>query len=358
MCKGMSAQGIMYDMGYESNKEKCLGKSCCCAFLTLVLLLVILLPASLQKVGSTEVGLAYDSVWANLRESIMTEGLKTKPVFGDIILWPTDYQIIEFSGTPYKDDIEKGIMCNSKDGIQIQLQASFQFVPLQDKVYELTMNFRDFEGYKKLVTIQARSAIRHGCGTFTAQDFQLQRAKVQTSMQCLVKGYLGSNDVGYDTATCGEYYTNATSWQAPLKFHAVVKLLQLKNVDRPRSYQAAVEDKETARSDILLAKNERSQRETQAQTVKDKSVQTAKIILDTANTDANVTMAFAKADAQAVLERYQAYEQAYGLAKTNLSLSDVGILAYFGNQMVGGKAGENQTMAIPATAKVSYAGDL
>lgn len=332
-----------------------MGKCCCAAFSILVLLLVILLPASLQKVGSTEVGLAYDSVWGILSDDVVGEGLKTKPVFGDIILWPTDYQIVEFAGSPYKDNLDKGILCNSKDGIQISLQASFQFVPLQSKVHELTLNFKNMEGYTKLVTVQARSAIRHGCGEYTAQDFQTKRAEVQKMMECKVKQYLGSAEVGADPG-CTQSW-NSTSWVAPLRFHAVVKLLQLKNVDRPRSYQVAVEDKETARSDILLAENERQQATTKAQTTRDRAEQRAKAIINTAETQANVTLSYATADAQAVLERYKAYETAYGLAKENLTLSEVGVLAYFGNQMVGGKAGENQTMAIPATAQVSYVND-
>jgi hypothetical protein len=93
-------------------------------------------------------------------------------------------QIVEFKGTPSSSGtsatrVARGIACNSKDGIQISLQASFQFVPKQAAIYKLTMDYTDFKTYEKLVKIQARSAIRHGCGNFTAQDFQTRRAEVQ-----------------------------------------------------------------------------------------------------------------------------------------------------------------------------------
>jgi hypothetical protein len=84
--------GILYDTGYTTNKTTCLGK--CCGVITAVglLLLVILLPSSLEKVGSTESALAYDAVWATLETTVLTEGLKIKPTFGTLLKWPTEYQ--------------------------------------------------------------------------------------------------------------------------------------------------------------------------------------------------------------------------------------------------------------------------
>jgi len=313
--------------------------SCCAVTITFVLLLLIILPNALEKVGSTEVGIPYNSMWGVLgtQDDLMREGLKQKPVFGTIIKWPTDYQIVEFAGIPTsgKDQrVSRGIACNSKDGIQINLQASFQFVPKEEEIYKLTMDYINFEGYEKLVKIQARSAMRHGCGNFTAQEFQTDRALVQDTMERKVK------------EMCGE------------SFKATVKLLQLKNIERPALYQAAVEGKESARSDIILATNERQQKLTVSRTALDKANQLAISTLDSAYTDGNITIAFAKADATAVTERYQAYADSYGDAMTTHNLTQAGVLSYFGSQMVGGKAGPDQTMNLPATAKVSYVSEL
>lgn len=86
-------------------------------------------------------------------------------------------------------------------------------------------------------------------------------------------------------------------------YQATVKLLQLKNIERPAQYQSAVEGKESARSDIILAENERQQKLTVSYTALDKSYQLANATLDSAYTDGNITLAFAKADATAVTER-------------------------------------------------------
>ena len=58
------------------------------------------------------------------------------------------------------------------------------------------------------------------------------------------------------------------------------------------------------------------------------------------------------------LPRYNAYSASYGDAMDTHSLTPAGVLSYFGSQMVGGKAGPDQTMNLPATAKVSYVSEL
>jgi hypothetical protein len=309
-------------------------KVCCGTFVLLLLLLVILLPSSLEKVGSTEVALAYDNVWAHLNEEILREGLQTKPTFGSLIKWPTDYQLVEFTGTSYKDSGSSQIRCNSKDGIQITLKCSFQFVPDSEKIYDLTMKFRDFDNYKSLVEIQARSAIRHACGDYTAEQFQSARADVQNKTEVNVKRFALKN------------------------FDAIVKLLQLKNIARPARYQAAVEAAETAKADIKLAENQRDQELTKAKITKDKSIELARATLNTAYTQGNITLAFAQADATAVKERYKAYEDAYYAAKVKHKLSVPGILSYFGTQMISGKAGPNQVHNLPSMAKLDYKDEL
>jgi len=288
----------------------------------------------LEKVGSTEVALAYDNVWADLSDKILTEGLKTKPTFGSLVIWPTDYQLVEFTGLSSKDSGDSQVRCNSKDGIQITLSSSFQFVPSSEMIYDLTMKYRDFENYEALVKIQARSAIRHACGDYTAEQFQTERAAVQTKMENNVKNYTATN------------------------FGAIVKLLQLKNIQRPAAYQRAVEESEAARADITLAQNERDQELTKANIQYDKAFQLARATMSSANTTANIIVAFATADATAVKERYKAYEDSYSAAKETHGLSIPGILSYFGTQMINSKSGPNQVHNLPSTAKLDYKDEL
>lgn len=295
----------------------------------IVLLLIILIPSSLSKVGPTEVGLSYDNIWGSLGDEVLTEGLKTIPPFGEIIRWPTEYQLVE-----YADAGNSAVRCNSRDGIQINLQASFQFVPSSNMVYKLSLKFRNFDTYKDLVKIQAKSAIRHACGDFTAEEFQTERAAVQLKMEGNVKNYTKTN---YD---------------------AIVKLLQLKNIDRPIAYQVAVETSEAARADIILAENQRAQEITKASIQVDKSLQQARAIMSSAFTQGNVTVAFAMAEATALQERYKAYEDSYYTAMRTHQLTIPGILSYFGTQMISSKSGSEQVHNLPLMARLDYKNEL
>ena len=188
------------------------------------------------------------------------------------------------SESEYKTMVDDKVVCNSMDGIKIELECTFQFVPDMEKMYELTMKYKDFATYSALVRLQARSAIRHACGRSSAQEFQTERAKVVGWMNDAVRTAL-------DT-----------------KFYAEMKLLQLKNVERPTLYQTAVEAKETARSDIDLAGNERDQAITIARTRLDKANQVADATMDTAYAQANVTVRYAKSTADALLDKYRSYK--------------------------------------------------
>jgi hypothetical protein len=72
-------------------------------------------PASLSRVESTEIGLAYDDVWKELDEEILTEGLKTIPPYGYIIKYPLKLETVTFNS-----DVDSSLECNSKDGIEVK----------------------------------------------------------------------------------------------------------------------------------------------------------------------------------------------------------------------------------------------
>jgi len=343
----------MFD-GEDGAKAKC----GICGGLTLLTLILcaILIPNSLEKVGPTEVGLTYNVVFPHLSKEAKMEGLHSKPPFGTIIKWPKDQKIVEFKGKPmiktkHNDECEDNdedndsdactmkvmtgrVDCNSYDGIKIEMDIAFQFIPDTQKIYELTLLYENFNKYQELIKIQARSSIRHGCGKYTAQQFQEMRPMVAKTMLADVK------------QDCSE------------KFMAIVSDLQIKNIERPRVYQAAVDERESARADIDLAENERQQRITKASTSLANAKIEAKAVLDSAYTAGNVTMAYATAAANAHKKRYSTYAKVYASAKKDLGLTHPGTLSYFASEMVRDKGGANQVMNMAAPAQTSYKAEL
>lgn len=284
-----------------------------------VLLILILVPASLEKVYSTEVGYAYDSVWAKLNHEQLTEGLKSIPPFGYIVKWPTSNQAVDLS-----------CQCNSKDAIVVDIECDFLYVPMASRVLNLTLMYKDFEEYDQIVTMTARSSVRNSCGDFTALEFQTMRDSVQRDMATKV-----SNDLR-------------------LLLKAEVLTLNLRNIERPHKYQDAVNAREAARADIDLAIYQRKQQIVKANTQLQQASLTANKTINTAETLAAVKVAFAEAAYNATMDRYSTYARVLSHAQGQHKLSNKGVLAWHGNEL----AQESDHVAIDSASRFSYRDEL
>lgn len=72
--------------------------------------------------------------------------------------------------------------------------------------------------------------------------------------------------------------------------NAEVDGVQLQNVEAPEEWEEAVEQKEDAREDIRLARNQRIQEITKAETALKEAEETAKVILANARNAAKITL--------------------------------------------------------------------
>ena len=109
---------------------------------------------------------------------------------------------------------------------------------------------------------------------------------------------------------------------------AAVLDLQLTQVDRPPSYELAVDAKENARNNIDKIKNDKAQLITQANTNLLKVRIQANKTIASANTNAIMTKATAASDAAIVTGRYSAQAATYAKARLDQALSSEGLLAY------------------------------
>jgi hypothetical protein len=289
-------------MEKKVSKDIVLG-SCC---LTFTILIIVLLATGITTISSTEVGVEYKTVEAKLVPDLILEGLHGITPFSQVIRWPVIYQTTTFTGPDIID-------CNSKDGLQIILDVSFQYVPQISKIYELTKIYKDFDNYKLVLNATARSSIRHTCSDFTSVDFQRSRSLVHNQLEQDVRKSI--QDVLYST----------------------VVELQLRNIDRPRAYENSVETAEAARSDIPLALNEREQRLTSSKTKLVESKQAANKTLDSATTRAEVILTAANIEAETIVHWYDIRKDVYSRVKDTLGLSVEELLSYLGNELFGSR---------------------
>merc|ERR1711988_554576 len=292
----------------------------CCG--VLVILAIILIACSLERIEATEVGLEYNSPQGSLSKEYQSEGLHAKAPFGEFILWPTTHQTIS-----------QDITCLSFDGVVIRLKVSFQYTVEIKAVYNLTMKFVDFSAYNGLVRLYSRSAIRHACSKFTAQEYQTQRGAVQKTMRATVVNRM-----------------------APPPVQANVLELQLTNIERPEGYETVVDLKEKARTDINRVQNQRAQSLPQANTNLLKARVEANKTLDTAQATATITLNKANADASVTLGRYVSQGTLYKQVRQTQGLSAEGLLAYLGTRLVDELP--SITVGLAAPARSSYASSL
>lgn len=296
----------------------------CCGISTL--LVIILLPASLRTVESTEFGIAYDNIWCTLHKDPLTPGLHVIDPFGSVIIWPSTQQTVEYSlanGSP--------LTCNSKDGIRIELDLTFQYRVLKESLYDLTLLYEDFEKYNDILTGVGRSALRHACAGFDARQFQTDRELISAKLKKEVTDKL--NTMGSTTLD-----------------------VQLRNVDRPNSYEDAVQAKEAARTDQSLAKSENAQALTVAMTELADAYLEANRTINRATTQAQITLNFGQAEADAVSDRYKTWADTYKAVMEAQKLTPEGILAYIGNRLVASSS--SATISMPAPARTSWADGL
>ncbi|KAK9914913.1 hypothetical protein WJX75_002251 [Coccomyxa subellipsoidea] len=110
--------------------------------------------------------------------------------------------------------------------------------------------------------------------------------------------------------------------------------VQLKNVQPPDEWKAAVQSKQKAQQDIQLAFNERDQSLAKANGDLQLAQQSATILLQEAQTNATVILQRAVNNAEAIRRQYQEQaEIAANITKTN-GLSIDGYIAYLQNRLM------------------------
>eukprot|EP00617_Octactis_speculum_P019273 CAMPEP_0185770132 /NCGR_PEP_ID=MMETSP1174-20130828/57665_1 /TAXON_ID=35687 /ORGANISM="Dictyocha speculum, Strain CCMP1381" /LENGTH=308 /DNA_ID=CAMNT_0028455453 /DNA_START=22 /DNA_END=948 /DNA_ORIENTATION=- len=293
-----------------------------CAFVAFVVAIniIIIMSMSIEAVDSEHYALTYSPVTGELGEDVKSEGLHGKGAYGQFILWPKTYSNVKVNPE-----------VNSLDGVLVVVEVSFQWLPHNAALYRLTKLYANLENYETVLKRYASSAIRDACAEYETLEFQTKRVQVQSSI-----------------------YEHLAERIENLESDVID--VQLTFIDRPDDYEAAVDLKEAARNDIDQAENEREQALIQAETVLLEATTTAEKYLDTAQTNADNTLAYATAEAEAITDHYQTLAETFKAVRTTHSFSSEALLTYVATRLVDSAVGV--TIGYDAPARVSYASEL
>jgi regulator of protease activity HflC (stomatin/prohibitin superfamily) len=282
-----------------------------------------LLAASLKKVGSTEYGLEYNVHNKQLDDIAKTGGLHLGPPGFEFIKFPSTFVTVDRSGT-----------CNTRDGLQVQFSVTFQYQMPKEWVLPAIIKYRDFDKWATVVEAAGSSAVQRTCSQFETVSYQNQRGNIQNTMEESLRDKLE----GPEKDGAGGVYARAMS-------------LQLRDVNLPTPYKDAVAAKQAAAEDIELARNQRSQATTMAQTALLSAQEEAKKILNTAHNEANVTLTEATLRAQEITFALTSEAQVLLRAKNSFNLTTDGVLAFMTNQLY--ETVPNLTVSAGEPAKLS-----
>jgi len=244
-----------------------------CSITTLIVA-AVLIGVSLKKLSSVEYGVEYDKWTKTLDEAAKSGGLHAGP---------PGYTFIKFPSTQIGLDLLD--TCVSRDGLRVQFDVTFQYQMPEDRIVDAIEQYRDFKTWSTVVEAAGNSAVQHTCSDFNVTDFQTVRTLIQDAMQTNLRIKL-------------EGSLNGTTDEG---VYALASSLQLRNVILPSQYTDAIASKQRAEEDIALAKNQRTQETTKANTEKLAAEEEARKIRDSAYNTGNVTLIEADLKAQVSL---------------------------------------------------------
>jgi prohibitin 2 len=290
----------------------------------------ILIGVSLKKLSSVEYGIEYDR-WAKELDDAAKQG--------GLHAGPPGYRFVKFPSTQISADLAD--TCVSADGLRVDFQVTFQYQMPFEFIRDAVEKYRDYKTWSQVVEAAGMSAIQHTCSEYDVTDFQSKRNAIQDSMfknlgqKLEGKSIPGTNptlDSG-DVVTSTNLVDPFDEDEDDVGVFALASSLQLKNVELPYQYKNAVAQKQRAEEDINLAKNQRVQQTTRAETEKQAAEQEAEKIMANAETGAAIILTEAELKADETLFAFEKETEVLEQAKAKFNLTPNGVLAYMTNQL-------------------------
>jgi len=249
------------------------------------------------------------------------------------------FQFIEFPSTWINVNL-LAVICLARDGLPVIVDVAFKYRLNEENVLPVILKYSNYKAWAGVVRVSALSAIHHSCSNFGISEFQKKRGVIQQDMEDNVRLKLEGNP-------------NITHSEG---VYAEVVTLELKNLDIPTEYETAVQEKQSKQEDIGLAKTERIQATTKADTELQVAEEEAKKIKDTAENEADVLLTEADRAVKEILFAFEKEAETLADVKSSWNLSAAGIVSYVQSELLSKVEGLTITSGEPA--KLSRSDEL
>lgn len=262
--------------------------------------LLILAITSFRTLEVNEIGLDYSAITKNVDKELYTSGIHFLGVGHSFIKYPTTVQTYEFSKSPGSD--APNVRSRTKDGLEVELEISFQYLYISTQLYELYMTYAE---QNKLPCKKIAIDILTDVATqYVASEFFFAKEKISGAMQ----------------KSLNETFSQFC--------FATVDYFQLKSIDLPDKYEVAIQETEVKRQDIHKAEAEKMKMQIELETKIKQAEISSNININKAQGQASVLVQSNAATAESFYKIQHEQARALSEVKAALRLTNTGLNQY------------------------------
>lgn len=144
-----------------------------------VVALIVLIFTSFRTLEVNEIGLDYSGITKTIDKEVFTSGIHLLGVGHSFIKYPTTVQTYEFSNSRGSDG--PSVRSRTKDGLEVELEISFQYIYMMDKIYEMYMRYANNQHLPCMKV--AIDILTDVTTQYNAAEFFFSKDKISHSMQ-------------------------------------------------------------------------------------------------------------------------------------------------------------------------------
>lgn len=228
---------------------------------------------------------------------------------GTYTIKPGDDMKFYTSTVQYYDN---DINCMSKDGLQIALDISYQYLYQRNSLIPIMLyQFSDEINYLSSFNAIIESAIYKSCAFFDSEEYYTQRQKIEANMSTIVTNAIGNSSIGID-----------------------MNIFQIKNIQFPYSFNEAITQKQILIQQVQTQLNKRISQLISTNTTLIQAQQTAKQIKIQADNNVNIIIAQANATANIVNTQWLKRAETYKTIMEKQNINGTQLVSYIESELL------------------------
>ena len=255
-----------------------------------------------KKVENNQYGIVYHKTTTMSFGPVLDQGIHAIPPGSEILIFVRTLQ-----------DVDTGeIQCYSSDRLVMTLTVSVQYQLVKEEIISTILKkYNGNDNFRTILKNIVESVIISQCGQYTAEDFYVQRAQVDTDMKDSLLVAVNNKSLG-----------------------ATIEFFQLLNIQFPVEFSTAITEKQIAIQNATTTLNQRTSLLISANTTYLEALRIANVTMQNAENTADVTLRQANATSNVIFNQWYQRGLAYSSIKNSLNLDQTGFINYLKNEAI------------------------